>query len=569
MPNRNTEINLSSLPALYTNRSRHHDKMNIKTTGNVGDLILFFNDELVQPGDTYNILLSMVARLTTPYQPVMDNAYYDTYLFAVDWLDIWDYTKEFWGENTTGSWRQLTEYETPKVTVPSTGTIGKHDLLAYMGFRQGQRSANYTVSGGLTINAYCFCWNEYFRDQNYTAPLTLNKAGTTVTFNTSSALTGGQVLKVCKMHDRFTSGLPEPGGNAVGIPLGTSAPVYGNGKGIVFETIGSNGTTKHYTSTATGQYDYSNLSKGNLYLYNATNKNIGDTTTTTTSDGAFKTNTVVGLMTKEGVNSVRTSGIYADLAEAVSATLNAQRVALALNHIEEKLGMYGRRYREIIRSCWYTDTSDKAMHIPSYIGGKRTLMNMNQVTATTEGTNQELGTTGAFSLTTDVYELCNQSFTEHTVLIGVMCLRTEEHNGVQGMPRQYLKSKKYDYYWDELAGLGFQPVYNGELFWTGLDTDMEAHHFLPAWEEYRRFQDRLTGEFNPDYSNWLGQWTYASQLTSLPAMGTDWLTQNSNNMDRTLTETSSLTDNYIVDIELDITKYSIVKQYGLPGMEKF
>ena len=83
-----------------------------------------------------------------------------------------------------------------------------------------------------------------------------------------------------------------------------------------------------------------------------------------------------------------------------------------------------------------------------------------------------------------------------------MCLRTEEHNGAQGLERQYLKSQKYDYYWDELAGLSFQPVYNGELFWQGSSTDMVAHHFLPAWDEYRRETDRLTGEFAPDYTNW-------------------------------------------------------------------
>lgn len=567
MPSRNTEINLSSLPALYTNRSRHHDRMNIKTSGNVGDLILFFNDELVQPGDTYNITMSFVSRLTTPYQPVMDNAYYDTYMFAIDWLDVWDYTKEFWGENTTGAWKQQTEYTTPRITVESTATIGKHDLLAYMGFRQGQRPNNYTVGGQLTVNAYCFAWNEYFRDQNYIAPITINKNGSTITFDPTQAIKGGQVLKVAKFHDRYTSGLPEPTSNTVGIPLGTSAPVYGQ---------------------------YGTAIKLNTYYDNSYHANAGQLTSELNRDG--NVDTQLGIRTSSGgeIPNVQTQGnsvgitqqkggwnvifkntvdpnikstVYADLSEAISATLSAQRLALGLNHIEEKLGLYGRRYREIIRSCWYTDTSDKAMHIPSYIGGKRTIMNMNQVT------NQaaSLGETGAFSLTTDIYNLCNQSFTEHTVLIGVMCLRTEHHNGAQGMPRQYLKSRKYDYYWDELAGLSFQPVYNGELLWRGTSADMDAHHFLPSWEEYRRFQDRLTGEFAPDYTNWLGQWTYADKLedANFPAMGQDWIEENSNAMDRTLTETSQLTDNYIVDIELDITKYSIVKQYGLPGMDKF
>lgn len=567
MPSRNTEINLSSLPALYTNRSRHHDTMNIKTSGNVGDLILFFNDELVQPGDTYNITMSFVSRLTTPYQPVMDNAYYDTYMFAVDWLDIWDYTKEFWGENTTGAWTQQTEYVTPRVKVEATSTIGKHDLLAYMGFRQGQRSNDYTVGGQLSVNAYCFAWNEYFRDQNYIAPITINKNGSTITFDTTQAIKGGKVLKVAKFHDRYTSGLPEPTSNTVGIPLGTSAPVYG-------ETEKTINLSTYYNNQ---YYSKAGMLGTELNRDGNSDTQLGVSTSTATN-ATYPMNktdfTTIGSQNVKGGWNIVSKGsnhltsVYADLTEAISATLSAQRLALGLNHIEEKLGMYGRRYREIIRSCWYTDTSDKAMHIPSYIGGKRTIMNMNQVT------NQaaSLGETGAFSLTTDIYNLCNQSFTEHTVLIGVMCLRTEHHNGAQGMPRQYLKSRKYDYYWDELSGLTFQPVYNGELLWRGRNSaDMGAHHFLPPWEEYRRFQDRLTGEFAPDYTNWLGQWTYADKLEdeSFPAMGQDWIEENSNAMDRTLTESSQLTDNYIVDIELDITKYSIVKQYGLPGMDKF
>lgn len=565
MPNRNTEINTSSLPEIYVNRSRHHYFKNIKTSGNVGDLILFYNNELVQPGDTFNIIMSFVSRLNTPYQPVMDNAYYDIYSFAVEWLDIWNYTKEFWGENTLGAWVQTTEYEVPKITVPAETALNKHSLLAYMGFRQKTLANKYTMAGQLTVLAYCFSYNEYFRDQNYIAPLDIKSKfdGATLTYDENDVTTGGLVCKVAKMHDRFTSGVPEPISNQIGIPLGTSAPIYGDGKSLMIMANGdTNNTVKSAGYWASSTYGFRSVGTNNTQ-YSLPNASL--------SANDYSSGYAIGVVSKDqAIDKNVTSGMYADLAEAISATLNAQRMSVGLNHIEEKLGMYGRRLREIYKSCWGVDSNDTAQHIPEYLGGKRVSLNMREVLDTAGGSG-ELGATGAQSMTADIFELCNKSFTEHSVLIGVMCLRTEEHNGSQGMERQYFKSRKYDYYWPELAGLGFQPVYNGELLFTATNADREAHHFLPSWDEYRREPDRMTGEFSPDNANWLGQWTYANKIVDdiVPAMSQEWLEQSPVNMNRTLIDDSTLSDNYIVDIQLEITKYSVVKQYGIPGMDKF
>lgn len=571
MPNRNSEINMSSLPALFTNRSRHHYYKNIKTTFNEGMLTPFYVNELVQPSDTFNIIMSFVARTQTPLQPVMDNAYYDFYLFSMPWLDVWDNAKAFWGENPNGAWVSQVEYAVPKIKVESTATIGKHDILNYFGFRQGQRTNDYTVGGGLSVRVYVSCWNEYFRDENYIAPITIDKTDTTTVFDSTYAIKGGQCLKVAKFHDRFTSGLPEPSGNSVGIPLGTSAPVsvYGNGNAIGL--VARNNSTEvlydDVLGTRKARADNIETQIGGylaLGVGQSTNYPIGSTINQDTS----QTGEAIGLAIDQNYGATGIIGT-ADLANAISATLNAQRIAIALNHIEERLGLYGRRYREIVKSAWFCDTSDLGMHIPEYLGGKRVMANMNQVVNSTEGTaNAELGSTGGYSLTSDVFELCNKSFTEHSVLMGVMCYRTEQHNGVQGMPRQYLKSRKFDYYWDDLAGLGFQPIYNGELLWQGNSEDMEAHHFLPSWEEYRNETDIASGEFAPDYSTWLKEWTYTRKLENLPIMGQTWIEEDSQAMDRTLTVTSEAGDNIIMDIQLEVTKYSITKQHGLPGINK-
>ena len=94
-------------------------------------------------------------------------------------------------------------------------------------------SVNLSVNH-LPVRAYCLIWNEFFRDQNLQDPVLIdtgdsvtagNSAGSTNPYQ-QNALTGGNLLPVAKMHDYFTSALPEPQkGPDVLLPLGAQAPV--------------------------------------------------------------------------------------------------------------------------------------------------------------------------------------------------------------------------------------------------------------------------------------------------------------------------------------------------------
>ena len=72
MPSLEAEVNKYSLPKLSYRRSRHYYEKNYKTTLNTGMLIPIYANELTQPGDTFKIDLSFIAREVTPLQPVMD-----------------------------------------------------------------------------------------------------------------------------------------------------------------------------------------------------------------------------------------------------------------------------------------------------------------------------------------------------------------------------------------------------------------------------------------------------------------------------------------------------------------
>ena len=555
MPSLEAEVNKYSLPKLSYRRSRHYYEKNYKTTLNTGMLIPIYANELVQPGDTFKIDMSFIAREVTPLQPVMDNLYIQFFGFTVDWLDIWNDTKAFWGENTNGAWAQTVDYFTPQIKIPANTKITAHSLLAYFGFPQKKFATEFTVGGGLSVNAYCLTYNEWFRNQNYIPPLEINMAGITITYDPTDVTKGGLVKNSMKFHDRFTSGVPAPErGEPVPVPLGTSAPVRGYYNAAMLLQAYNN-------ETITGGIMSSNDNSGAVGQYYRPDP-----------QSVFGQNMLVNIVSKE---SGKESGIYADIADAVSAALSAQRLAIATNHILEKLAMYGGRYREIIRACWGVESSDLSQHIPEYLGGWRQPLNMDEVIATTAAENQELGNTGAMSLTNGFGNIMTKSFNQHAVILILATIRHNQTYG-QGLPRQYFKSRKYDYYWNEYAGISFQPVFNGELFLQGTAEDKEALSFLPPWSEYKSEENQLTGMFNPYYStndgdteNWLKEWTYGNKFANLPMMGEEFLEQGPENVDRTITVQSTLGDQFLLDCQFLITKWSEVPDFRVVGLDRF
>lgn len=82
--------------------------------------------------------------------------------------------------------------------------------------------------------------------------------------------------------------------------------------------------------------------------------------------------------------------------------------------------------------------------------------------------------------------------------------------------------------------------------------------------------------FNPYYStndgdttNWLKEWTYANNFANLPMMGEEFLEQGPENVDRTITITSDKADQFLLDCQFIITKWSEVPNFRITGLDRF
>ena len=134
--NRNVESHFSMLPSADIDRSRFDRSQDIKFTGNVGELIPFYVDEVL-PGDSFDITTSKVVRLQTLLTPVMDNIYLDTYWFFVPNRLVWDHWRELMGENTQSAWIPEVEYSVPQIYLQDdssgagSGAVQTGDILDY------------------------------------------------------------------------------------------------------------------------------------------------------------------------------------------------------------------------------------------------------------------------------------------------------------------------------------------------------------------------------------------------------------------------------------------------------
>ena len=89
--NRNVNSRFATNPVnLDMNRSTFSRGQSIKFSGNIGDCIPFYVDEVL-PGDTFKVQTSKIVRMEPLVAPIMDNVYLDTYFFFVPNRLVWEH----------------------------------------------------------------------------------------------------------------------------------------------------------------------------------------------------------------------------------------------------------------------------------------------------------------------------------------------------------------------------------------------------------------------------------------------------------------------------------------------
>jgi len=516
-------------------RSRFAMQKTLKTTFDSGFLIPIMCEEVL-PGDTFNVNVTMFGRLATPLFPVMDNLHLDSFFFFVPNRLVWNNWVKFMGEQENPS--DSISYSIPQQVSPAGGyAVGS--LQDYFGLPTvGQVGNSNTVShSALPIRCYNLIYNQWFRDENLQSSSVVDKGdGPDTTPTTNYTL-----LRRGKRHDYFTSALPWPqkGGQAVTIPLGTTAPVK-------YDQIGGSGTGDN--TFAVG--------------FNTTPGSIGLTI------GRFKYGTTYNTVTGNLPDETNYN-LVADLSSATAATINQLRQSFQIQKLLERDARGGTRYTEILRSHFGVTSPDARLQRPEYLGGGSTPINISPIAQTSgtgaSGQTTPLGNLAAFGTYLAPGHGFSQSFVEHGHVIGLVSVRADL-TYQQGLRKLWSRSTRYDYYFPAFAMLGEQAILNKEIYCDGSINDNNVFGYQERWAEYRYNPSQITGLFKSTSAGTIDPWHYAQKFTALPTLNTTFI-QDTPPLARNLAVGSAANgQQLLLDAFFNINAARPMPMYSVPGL---
>jgi hypothetical protein len=502
-----------------------------KTTFDPGYLVPIYVDEAL-PGDTFNMKMTGFARLSTPLKPYMDNAYFNTFFFAVPNRLVWDNWQKFNGEQESPG--DSTDYLVPQVVAPATnGWVVNEDLSDYFGLPCGV--PNISVSA-LWHRAYNLIYNEWFRDENLDDPAPVNK-GDGPDDNLDYI-----IRKRGKRHDYFTSCLPWPQkGESVSIPLGQFAPLAGDPANPfpTFQpgnTMGPGHSLNIYKDDSGGAGNFASYVRFDNSAYN-------------TQADLYWDN----------------PALVADLSNATSATINELRQAFQIQKLYERDARGGTRYTEIIRSHFGVVSPDARLQRPEYLGGGQSPINITQVPQTGgSGANVDTpqGNLAAFGTSLMHNHGFKKSFTEHCIIIGLVCVRADL-TYQRGINRMFSRRGRFDFYWPALSHIGEQAVLSQELYCDGSSGDTEVFGYQERYAEYRYKPSMITGEFRSNFAQSLDYWHLSQDFASRPLLNGAFI-QEDPPFDRVVAVPSE--PKFIADFYFQLRCARPMPVYGVPGL---
>lgn len=473
----------------------------------------------VIPGDTFEVSLKSLTRLSTPIMPFMENLYNNFEAFYVRNRLIMDKFANLEGEQKNPY--DSTDFEVPMLNSGTTG-VPVGSIFDYMGVPPLVPNLDFSC---LPFRAYNFIFNQWYRDENLQPWYAVGGTATgrledknlvyNDEFGQTDSIGNYSLLRRAKKHDYFTSGLPfQQKGPAVSIPFSGVLPVTGNGRPLTL-----------YYGKDGRQYE------PNMVLFKAGDTNIY-LSTNVSNDGQPNTNQLIQV----GVApEIANSGLHAHLSGASPIYIADFRQAMQVQAAFELDARTGTRYKELVFGRFGVKIADATLDRPEYLGGFSTAFYTEPLPQTSAGTSDvtPLGTLSAISSNSSSGHLFTKGFDEHGWVIVLQSI-SHDTSYCQGLPRMLSRKSRFDFYEPLLANLSEQSIKNKEIYAqgknvvdeSGTPVDEKTFLYQEAWAEYRYMTNRVAGLMRPNVPNNVANYNLTDKYDGLPIANNIWIEEN-------------------------------------------
>ncbi len=349
-----------------------------------------------------------------------------------------------------------------------------HPLLGYFGIPP---VPNLEINA-LAIRGFNMVFNQYFRDQDL------------VTERLEDDCT---IPRVAWNRDRFTAARPwTQRGSDVSVPIGGEARVFTDGSHLQDISVddGAGGTSRPMLATSTNvQFD---------------------------------------------TGGVGQAALLADLSGASGTDVNEFRLAFALQRYKEARAKYGARYTEYLRYLGIK-SSDARLDRPEFLSGSRQTIGISEVLQTApEGSpsGDYQGIVGAMkghgiaAMRGNSYR---RFFEEHGHVITTMFVRPKSIYQ-NSLDIKWKRTDKESFWQKELQQIGQQAIKRKEVFAEidesvpgAADNGDTIFGYTDRYDEYKRAQSYVCGQYRTDAATSLDVYHYARDLQSAPALNPSFI----------------------------------------------